>query len=190
MVGGPGRISCEESVLSWGQENGLILLCCALPMWLVVSFSLFSLKSSSIRFWKDLPVLHAQPMSCAAFSGPKIESLQARCTPRGHFVLDKSLLAQMLRGWGVGFLEKTRHLSKVGLQESAADPQRRGHPILTYHPNSCGNHFKSVSCGMTAKPWLPCSAPMWKKNVDCFLRLNKLNTLLLGFLRVKEVLGY
>lgn len=105
-------------------------------------------------------------------SGPKIESLQALFAPRGLFLPGKSLLAQMLEG--AGFSEKARCL--VG---------------LSHHPRRSSNHFKSANCSVIPKPWLPHPQPptqyekktknKQQKNVDCFLRLNKLNALILGF---------
>lgn len=100
VLRGPDRMFWEESVLSWGQESGLTPPCSALPMWLVVSFSLFLLKSSSIRFRKDLPVLHAQPMSCAALLAPKIESLQ-HAAPWGAILCStRDCLLSCCRGGG------------------------------------------------------------------------------------------
>lgn len=62
--------------------------------------------------------------------------------------------------------------------------------FLNHHPSNSNNHLKPADCGIIAKPGLPCLERIWKKKVDCFLRLNKLNTLTLGFLRQRAVLGY
>lgn len=64
-------------------------------------------------FREDLPVWHAQPMSCEALAELKIESLQAHCSPGPSL----RLLAQMQESGArrAGSSEKARHLSGVGL---------------------------------------------------------------------------
>lgn len=63
--------------------------------------------------------------------------------------------------------------------------------FLSHHRSSSSNHFKSANCSIITKPWLPCPNPIWRKrNVDGFLRSNQTNTLILGLLRVREVLRY
>ena len=122
-------------------------------------------------------------------SASKIESPQASCVPRGHSVPWKSLLAQMLGGWAS--LRRPDALWASGAVVLTL--RAEGIRFLSRHPNRSSNHFKSANCSIITKPWLAQPDPIWKNNnnnVDCFLRWNRLNIVILGFLRVKELVGY